>query len=152
MRAALSLSVIALLSLAPPATAQERQWTLQTTDEDAYLMFGVPDTDDVGLSLWCQMGSDQVRIFLPITGKARPGQRLPLKLTVSSKTYRLKVRATTDQATGKLNAEASLGPIRTIPRALAAASGFSVRLNGHDAAYPLGEADVAGLIEVCRKR
>ena len=48
------LLTVSLIAAATASTAaQERQWTLDASDEDAYLIFGVPESDDVGLSLWC---------------------------------------------------------------------------------------------------
>ncbi len=149
MRAALSLA-LALLCI-NPAAAQERQWGLQMTDDDAYLMFGVPDTDDVGLSLWCRIGSGRMSLFLPVRGKARAGQRLPLRLSAGGKTYRLRAKVTRDENSGKLDAEADLGRLSVIPKALAGATSVRLRLNGAEAAFPLAEADVAGLLAVCAK-
>ena len=56
---------IALAMLAGTAHAQEREWVLDTSDEDAYLIFGVPDSDDVGVSLWCPIGRGVVNLFVP---------------------------------------------------------------------------------------
>ena len=46
--------------LAGAAHAQEREWMLDASDEDAYLIFGVPETDDGGISLWCRIGKGTV--------------------------------------------------------------------------------------------
>ena len=48
------------------AQAQEREWSLDVSEEEAYLIFGVPDTDDVGVSLWCPVGKGVVRLYLPV--------------------------------------------------------------------------------------
>lgn len=54
-----SLAFFVVISLAAgslvcsPAKAQEREWSLDASDQEAYLIFGVADSDDVGVSLWC---------------------------------------------------------------------------------------------------
>ena len=47
------------------AFAQERVWSLDTPANQAYLIFGVPDTEDVGLSLWCEVGKGQMALYIP---------------------------------------------------------------------------------------
>ena len=50
-----SLALLLALGLASGAAhAQERDWALDASDQEAYLIFGVSDTDDVGVSLWCR--------------------------------------------------------------------------------------------------
>ncbi|MDO8353983.1 MAG: hypothetical protein Q7T14_11020, partial [Aestuariivirga sp.] len=43
--------------------AQERVWTLDQTDAEVYLVFGVPETDEVGVSFWCTQQSGIVRLY-----------------------------------------------------------------------------------------
>ena len=52
------------------SSAQERQWSLDSSEDDAYLIFGVPESDDVGISFWCTMGSGEIRLFIPETDAA----------------------------------------------------------------------------------
>src|SRR6185503_14762561 len=47
------------------ASAQEREWSFDTGEEDAYLVFGVPQTEDVGVSFWCTIGAAEIKVFLP---------------------------------------------------------------------------------------
>lgn len=149
MRAARLLVALALFTM--PAAAQERQWGFQTTEDDAFLMFGVPDTDDVGLSLWCRLQSGRISLFVPVVGKAREGQRLPLRLDLGGRVWRLPARLSRDDASGRLNAEADLRPITGITRALARAQVMKLRINGRDTAYPLGDADIPGLLAACAR-
>ena len=53
------------------AHAQEREWLLDAGSEEAYLIFGVPDTDDVGVSLWCPLKKGMVNLYLQ-----RPAEEL----------------------------------------------------------------------------
>ena len=57
-----------LAGIALPASAQEREWIFDTGDEDAYLVFGVPESDDAGVSFGCTLQSGEIRIFLPEAG------------------------------------------------------------------------------------
>jgi hypothetical protein len=62
------ITMVAALSLgsaAPIVLAQEREWNFNTGDEEAYLVFGVPESDDVGVSFWCTIGRGDIGIFLP---------------------------------------------------------------------------------------
>ncbi len=49
-----------------PAFAQEREWLLDAVEEDVFLVFGVPDTNDVGVSFWCKIGTGVVSVFAPL--------------------------------------------------------------------------------------
>ena len=60
------LIILAILVLGSTlALAQERIWNLDQTDQEAYLVFGVPETDDVGVSFWCTLQSGIVKIYVP---------------------------------------------------------------------------------------
>ena len=62
------LIILAALMLGPTlAMAQERIWNLDQTDQEAYLVFGVPETDDVGVSFWCTLQSGIVKFYVPET-------------------------------------------------------------------------------------
>ena len=50
------------------ALAQERVWNLDQTDNEVYLVFGVPETDDVGVSFWCTLQSGIVKLYIPEAG------------------------------------------------------------------------------------
>ena len=69
---------------AATAFAQEREWTFDTNDEDAFLTFGVPETDDVGVSFWCKMQSGEARVFLPEAGEGlTPGRNVKVTFSVA---------------------------------------------------------------------
>ena len=53
MRTRLPIMLATLVLGSAPSLAQERIWTLDQTDAEVYLVFGVPETDDVGVSFWC---------------------------------------------------------------------------------------------------
>jgi hypothetical protein len=60
--------LFALMITATASLAQERQWTMDVTETDAFMVFGVPETDDVGVSFWCTLGTPKIKIFVPEGG------------------------------------------------------------------------------------
>jgi hypothetical protein len=129
---------------AVPALAQERQWTLDAVGEDAFLAFGVPNTDDVGVSFWCKIGKKDLSLFTPLPPT---GSHPKLNLSVGSQTFPLKVRVNTNE--GSKTIEAVLQPQAKMLDALKTAESFEVTLGKHKVTYPLAEADFEGLLKLC---
>lgn len=150
-----SLSILISLGLmAGIACAQEREWSLDASDQDAYLIFGVPETDDVGVSLWCPIHKGTVHLFVP-----RPTEEL---LKHKQKKVPLTVTAGKEQATfaGKpdINTEAAASSVEVeIPydhalfKALHDADRFTVKVDGTEIIFPFYGADFDNLMELCRK-
>lgn len=141
-----------LLALPASAWAQERQWSLDASDQDAYLVFGVPDTEDVGLSLWCPIRQGVVNVFVPESAET----------LATSKTAKIEVSAgdVTESLTGtvEVNAEAGLASVEAkldagdkLFEAMAKADRLRVKLGSAETVYPLYDADVPGLLALCRK-
>src|SRR5262245_4433604 len=77
-----------LACAALPAWAQEREWIFDTADEDAYLVFGVPESEDAGISFGCTLQSGEIRIFVPEAGEdLKADQKIKLTITAGGKTY-----------------------------------------------------------------
>src|SRR5262249_43377919 len=77
------VSAVIVMLAATSAFAQERQWVFDTNDEDAFLTFGVPETDDVGISFWCKIQSGEARVFLPEAGEElKPGKKVKITFNV----------------------------------------------------------------------
>mgnify|MGYP001561076263 FL=1 len=75
---------------------------LDASDSDAYLIFGVPDYDDVGISFWCTVQQGEVNVFIPeASARLHPGADI---------TVTLKADAESATFTGKseVNLEAAL--------------------------------------------
>ncbi|MBI2717531.1 MAG: hypothetical protein HY245_05550 [Rhizobiales bacterium] len=146
----LSLSLIAASSAS--AAAQERQWSLDIGDSEAFLVFGVPESDDVGISFWCALHSGEVSIFVPGAGpKLKPGRRASFSISAGSRTVRLKGKTTANEAAGTTSIEAKLADTNPLFAALRQADRFKVRIAGTETVYPLLEADLPGLLEACKK-
>lgn len=134
------------------AAAQERQWSLDASDEDAYLIFGVADSDDVGLSLWCPIRTGTVNIFVPETIAAtRAGQEITMILTADGQTAEILGKAQENEDAGVPSVEGHIPADHPILTAMMKADRFHVKVAQDDQVFPLYDADVAGLLDLCRK-
>ena len=138
--------------LSIPAFAQEREWVLDAAAEDAFLVFGVAQTDDVGVSFWCKIGSGKINLLAP-----EPGIKLPdsapetIALTIAGKTYSIKGRTSTGTDPGLGSIEAELALNDPLFDAVKSADRFSLTASGHKSVYPTVGADFDGLLKLCRK-
>jgi len=138
------------LSVASQAQAQEREWSLGTTEKQAFLVFGVPDTDDVGFSFWCDVGKSRVSAFLPDTvAKLRRGERLSVKIDVDGKGFNIPARANVDDGTGKMNVETSFGLKDLLMARLREADNMAIAVKNHVSSFPLADADFDGFVDAC---
>ncbi len=141
--AALIVSVI-------PAQAQERQWSLDASGSEAFMVFGVADTDDVGLSFWCKIGSGKISIYerfdRAIIGKA---QSTPVKLKIDSEEFDIKMQASVGNGSNSGSLEGPVSVTGTVMNAVSRASEFSITAFGRTMSYPLMDADVDGLLKTC---
>ena len=148
------LFLIALGLTAGAAPAQEREWLLDAGDEEAYLIFGVPDSDDVGISFWCVLRKDMVNLYLPRpTEELRKlkGKEVPVKLTADGEnvTFRGKLQLIPEGLYSSVEVEmAADHPVLT---AMRNSDRLRVRVGNEDLIFPLYDADLAGLVELCRK-
>jgi hypothetical protein len=149
----LRISIVAsLLALcASIAIAQERQWSFDQTDKDAYLVFGVPDTDDVGLSFWCTQHSGKIKIFVPENGMGfSPKQKVPLRFDVGGKTFRLTASSETNKEAGTASLEAEVPIDHPIFASLTDADRIAVRVAKRKDVFPLQDVDLSALLAVCK--
>lgn len=136
------------------AHAQEREWTLDASDQEAYLIFGVADSDDVGVSLWCPNRKGIVNLFVP-----RPTQELqklgrhkvPMTVTAGGETATFGGKIDVNPASPSSSVEVEMPADSPLLKALAKADRFSVKLNGQEVVFPLYDADVSALLDICRK-
>jgi hypothetical protein len=144
------ITALALLLNVSFAHAQERQWRLDASAEDAFLVFGVPDTDDAGLSFWCKIGSGTISIFAPFDRDLiKKDHTVPVELIVGDQKFNIKMKATVDinSKTGSIEGPVSVDG--TVMKAVANGTSISLNTLGHKASYPLVDADVAGLLRTC---
>jgi hypothetical protein len=130
--------------------AQERQWSLDSTDREAFLVFGVPDTDDVGLSFWCAIGSGKVSAYLPLKAPIlKAGQHTDMKLSVDGKPFHLPATAAPEGNEGRMTLEGTFHLKDKLMGVLKGADSIAVTVKNHTDTYPLADADFASLVNAC---
>jgi len=147
--------ILAVLSLigafAASARAQERQWIFDTGEDDAYLIFGVPETDDVGISFWCGAHSGEVRLFIPEADPAmKPDEDVSFVVSVGETTFKIAGRTAANEMSYTISIEAAVPATDPLFAALQRSDRFKVLTGTIEHVYPLIDADVAGLISLCR--
>lgn len=148
----LFISLLATTVLAAPAAAQERQWSLDASGEDAYLVFGVPDSDDIGVSIWCPIQQGEVHVYLPETAE-NLGDGQKTAMTISTDDMSINVEAALDagQDGGTSSVEATLPDDSPIFASMLKADRFTIKVGSDETVFPLFEADLSGLMDLCRK-
>lgn len=142
--------LIALITTLSAALAQERQWSLDASDREAYLVFGVPDTDDVGLSFWCEIGTGKISIFEPIShATLKRDKKIRIVLAMGENKFNIVAKASTTPDSRSASLEALVAVDGTVMQAASKAQAISVSAFGHKSSYPMFDADVAGLLRVC---
>lgn len=148
----LFLSLALTGAVAASAAAQERQWSLDSGDGEAYLVFGVPESDDIGISLWCTMQSGRVKLFLPEGDPdLKVGITVRMTVTVGTRKFRYKAKTSPNEEGATTSAETSMSATDPLFDAMIKADRFKVKVGREEQVYPLADADVAGLQRVCRK-
>ncbi len=148
----LLLSVSLIAACTASASAQERQWSLDASDQDAYLIFGVPESDDVGISLWCTVQKGEINIFLPEGDPAeKPGKDVTLTLTAGEVSADFKGKTEVNEEAGTTSVEAKAPDTLPIFAAMLKADRLHVKTGSADDVFPLIDADLQGLFAVCHK-
>lgn len=148
----LIFSISLLAQCCTSAMAQERQWSLDVNSEDAYLVFGVPESDDVGVSFWCTLRTGKIKFLVSESDPSlKPGTTARFTITADKTVARLrgKVESNGDAATTSLEAE--IPASHPLFAALQLADRFRVEVGATEDVYPLIDADVTGLLSLCRK-
>ena len=152
MLSRLLLSLAFTAAMFSVAAAQERQWSLDKGDDNAYLVFGVPDSDDVGFSMWCKVRSGEIEIFLPETDPAlAPDQTISFKMAAGDATGEFKGKTSANEMSDTISLEAKLSDNDPIFAGLLEADRFRVKVGAEEIVIPLFDADIAGLLALCAK-
>ena len=150
--ALLGATILGIWALTP-AHAQEREWLLDAADEDAFLVFGVPETDDVGVSLWCKIGSGKVKLFFPEgSAELKADSSADFTVTVGDKAHVLKGTTTENAMTGATSIETELQIYDPLFRELELADRFAAKIGSHETTYPLVDAGLGSLFKLCRTK
>ena len=136
---------------ATSAEAQEREWLLDAAEEDVYLVFGVAETNDIGVSFWCKIGTQKVSVFTALpAGSAFTAETSQFSVSVNGKSQGLAPTVNAESTPPTI--EAPLEPQAEILEALQAAERFTLTIGDHKTTYPLAGADVPGLLRLCAKQ
>jgi hypothetical protein len=147
-----ALILLVLIFQVAASRAQERQWRLDASDQDAFLVFGVPDTDDAGLSFWCKIGSGKISIFTPFARDLiKRNRQASVELMVDAQSFNIKMKARMDPHSKTGSLEGPVDVKGTVMQAVQSASGFSITAFGRKVTYPLIDADVEGLLRTCSR-
>ncbi len=128
------------------AAAQEREWQLDAQDEDAYLVFGVPNTADIGISLWCKIGQKTISVFAPVPSNIK-SKDAKVALQIGDREYALKPKFNT--ALNSTTVEAELHPSAEILSAIAAAERIGFQIAGHKSIFPTEGANFLDFKKLC---
>jgi hypothetical protein len=151
MRAA-ALSFLTLIALSNSGSAQERIWQTDITESEAYLVFGVPETDDVGVSFWCSLKQGTIKVFLPRAGvDLQPDTEAEMVIAIAGRNYSFKGKTAPNEMDSDTSIEGELAADAPVFDALLTADRFSVIVSKSTAVFPLADADLKGLLTVCRK-
>lgn len=130
---------------------------LDASEEDAYLIFGVPETDDVGVSLWCRIGKGAVNIYLPVATQllaanqdAIRDKSAPITIVAGEETATFRGKADINREADVSSLEAEIADAHPLIAALREADRFTVKAAGSEVIFPLFNADVEGLMALCR--
>lgn len=126
MRRALLLLAAGVALAAGPVRAQDEVavWTLSTEGDDAYLVYGIPDSDDGRIALSCAKRSGKVKVVAPVErrvasrldpsgqwrdakGRSNPWPT-PVTLSSGATTAQLQGQAQPDEMNGGSTVEAAL--------------------------------------------
>ena len=144
------LVLIALLASTQIVTAQEREWTLNSSDKEAFLVFGVPDTDDVGLSFWCEIGTNKVSLFVNNSpAQLKENQIVTMAVAVDDKKFSVKAKAAIDKNSGLPSLEGKISITDPLLKTAPNGNTLKVTIAGHINTYPLIDADFTGLLRTC---
>ena len=143
---------VAVIMSATAALAQEREWSWGTSETEAYLVFGVPESEDVGISFWCTQGSDEVRVFVADANvKLDPDIDTTIEFTSNDKKFSVKARTMANELDATTSAEGVISAGDPVLAALQTTDRFVVSVSGESQTFPSAGQDFANLIETCRK-
>ena len=150
-----SLAVLIALGLASGAAlAQERDWALDASDQEAYLIFGVAETDDVGVSLWCRTRKDVVNLYVPRPTaelEALNRRKAPLTVKAGEETATFAGKIDLNRGFPSSSVEVEIPVDSPLLKAMETADRFSVKVEAQELVFPLYNADVSALLGLCRK-
>lgn len=126
--------------------AQEREWQLDAQGEDAYLAFGVPNTADIGISLWCKIGQKTISVFAPVPRTVK-SRKAKVAIQIGDREYPLKPKFNSDQINTTLEAE--LLPRDELLSAMSSAERIGLVIADHKSVFPTEGANFFEFNKLC---
>jgi hypothetical protein len=141
-----------LLVLSIPAQAQEREWSIDTNGEnEAYMTYGVPETEDIGLSLWCKIGGKNLNLYVPQSGWQTDATKfVDIKIVADPAEITIKGKLQEDPTRGSASVEAMIELAAPLVAALPDAQHIDIDTGKHKIITPLYDAPVSSLLRICK--
>ena len=147
-----ALTIALTFLLAASAVAQERQWNFDVSDTDAYLLFGVPESDDVGMSFWCGLRTGDINIIFPESDPTLPADAdVQFTITAGEETITVDGKTSANEEAGSISVETHLPESDPFWRHMLDADHFKVKVGKEELIFPLVEAELASFKLACRK-
>jgi hypothetical protein len=147
----LALATI-FVGLSLPVQAQEREWSIDTNGEnEAYMTYGVPETEDIGLSLWCKIGSKNLNLYVPQSGwKTGTTKFVDVKIVAEPAQVNIKGKLQEDPMRESASVEAMIELASPLVAALPDAQHIDIDTGKHKIITPLYDAPVSSLLRMCK--
>jgi hypothetical protein len=147
----LALAII-LVGLSLPVQAQEREWSIDTNGEnEAYMTYGVPETEDIGLSLWCKIGSKNLNLYVPQSGwQTGTAKFVDVKIAADPVQINIKGKLQEDPTRDSASVEAKIELASPLVTALPDAQHIDIDTGKHKIITPLYDAPVSSLLRMCK--
>ena len=143
---------VAAIVMAAGAAAQEREWSWGTSDTEAYLTFGVPESEDLGISFWCTIGSGEIRVFIADANeKLAADIDTMIDFTAGSTQISLRARTTPNELDATTSADGTLPADSPLFKALGAVDRFTIAVARESQTFPSAGLDFSKLVDACRK-
>ena len=146
----LTTALFVLLTATQTTHAQEREWSLSASEKEAFLVFGVPDTDDVGISFWCEIGTNKTSMF--INGgpaQLKQNQNTIVKIAIDEMVFTVKAKAALDRQGARPSLEGQMANADPLLKAAESGSVLKITVLGQTHTYPLIDADFTALKRNC---
>ena len=141
-----------LIVVALPAAAQEREWSFDTADQDAYLIFGVPESEDAGISFGCTLQSGEIRLFVPEAGDdLKPDQKIKVIISAAGKDHTYDGLTSPNEMAATTSAEATIAAGDPLFADLRNTDRFTVKTGTEENIFPLEGSDFESLVRACSK-
>jgi len=148
----LVVGVAAIMSVTA-ALAQEREWSWGVSETEAFLVFGVPESEDVGISFWCPQGNDEIRIFIADANvKLAPDIDTKIEFDAGDKEFSIAARTMLNELDATTSAEGAVPATDPLFPALQAVDRFNITVSGESQTFPSAGQDFANLVEACKNR